>query len=362
MTFGRVVAEAVSAARGQPVASSVTIFIIAAMCLAVLLTSGRTVGAQQAALATLDSTGTRSIIIQADPAAGLRSDVLERLGPIEGIAWTGAFGPATDVHNAAVPGGPRVALRKLWTDQPGQLGLPIVTEPAVAWASPEALEILGMPEHAGGVVAASGESYAVMGRLSVPGYLKPFEPLMLAPASVAQDEPVTAVVIIAERPDLVATVAETTVGLLEVGDSSTITVITSTELAAIRGALDGLLGGFGRELTLLILGLTGVLAATVQFALVMMRRKDFGRRRALGASQRLIVTLLVSQVTILSVAGATFGTAAAVIALLILGDPPPGPGYTVSVAILAVVTGAISSAIPAIAASRRDPIVELRVP
>lgn len=94
----------------------------------------------------------------------------------------------------------------------------------------------------------------------------------------------------------------------------------------------------------------------------MLRRNDFGRRRALGASQGLIVGLLLTQVSLLSAAVASIRCAVAAIGLAATGDPLPGPDFFAAVAALAVAVGAIAAAIPAVAAARRDPLTELRVP
>ncbi len=102
--------------------------------------------------------------------------------------------------------------------------------------------------------------------------------------------------------------------------------------------------------------------AILLYGLVMMRRKDFGRRRALGATRSLIVTLLLAQTAILAVIGITIGTAASTIILRISGDPLPGLAFMGALGILTLATAMIAAAIPAIIASRREPIRELRVP
>ena len=100
--------EAIASARSSRVASIVTIVMIAGMCAAVLLTTGRTVGAEQAVISSIDSAGTRSIVIRAEADAGLQADVLNRIANLDGIAWAGAFGPAVDATNALNVDGVRV--------------------------------------------------------------------------------------------------------------------------------------------------------------------------------------------------------------------------------------------------------------
>ena len=62
---GELIREAIATARSQPVASALTVFMVAGMILAVMLTTGRTVGAEQEVLGSIDSAGTRSITIRA---------------------------------------------------------------------------------------------------------------------------------------------------------------------------------------------------------------------------------------------------------------------------------------------------------
>jgi len=359
--------EAVATAWSQPVASIVSMVIVAGMCATVLLTTGRTVGAEQAVLGSIDSAGTRSIIVRADVDAGLTTDVLDRLANVEGIQWAGAFGGAVDVQNAAVPGGPKVPVRLAWSDDLAQLGisdqLPIANKSALA--SSNAMDRLGMPDDAGGVVTSTGADYAVVGSFKVPSYLTFLEPLVIVPQSRSADDapaPVSVLVVIASRPDLVAPITQAVTSVLAVNDPTKVKVSTSANLATLRALIQGQLGSFGRNLVVVIFTLTAALVAAILYGLVMLRRKDFGRRRALGASQALIVALLLVQMAALSVVGAALGSMAAAIGLALGGDPLPNLGFFVAVDVLAVAVGVVAALLPAVAAARRDPLKELRVP
>ncbi|GGR30650.1 ABC transporter permease [Agromyces mediolanus] len=92
------------------------------------------------------------------------------------------------------------------------------------------------------------------------------------------------------------------------------------------------------------------------------RRHGRGRRRALGASRRLIVRLLLIQTLILALTGALIGTTVSVLVLELGSDPLPPPAYLFSVGVLSVAVAVLASVIPAIVASRREPVAELRVP
>jgi putative ABC transport system permease protein len=357
--------EAMASARSQPVASVVSIIMVAGMCATVLLTTGRTVGAEQAVLGSIDSAGTCAVVVRAEVGSGLNTAVLERLAHVDGIEWAGAFGAAHDVQNAAFDGGTRVPVRLAYGGDIMQLAGNLPVENTSALASGLALEQLGMPDQVGGVTSITGDDYAITGRIDVPDYLRFLEPLVVVPQTEAADAtpaPVSVLVVIAARPDLVAPVSQAVQSVLAVDDVTKVKLSTSESLAQLRALVQGQLGSFGRNLVIVIFALTALLVAAILYGLVMLRRKDFGRRRALGASQSLIVAILLTQMAVLSVIGAILGSAGAAIGLIATGDPLPSWDFFTAVGILATVTGLVAALAPALAAARRDPLKELRVP
>jgi putative ABC transport system permease protein len=337
------------------------------MCAAVLLTTGRTVGAEQDVLSSIDSAGTRSIVVRAEPGAGLDTTVLDRLANIDGIEWAGAFGSALDVQNLAFPGGNRVPVREAYSSSINVFGsaLSTHTTEARAFASARALEELGMVGAAGAVSTVTDQiEYPITGKLVVPSFLEFLEPVVIVPRSVEENpaSSVSVLVVIAEKPDLVGSLSVTVQSLLAVEDVSKVKLQTSQNLATLRALIEGQLGTFGRDLIVVIFGITAVLVAAILYGLVMLRRKDFGRRRALGATRGLIIGLLLTQMLLLSVIGAVIGCVISALVLLTSGDPQPPFLFYLAVAILATATGLVSASVPAVAASRRDPLRELRVP
>lgn len=360
-----VAVEALSTARSQPVTSVVTVLMVAGMVATVLLTTGRTVGAEQAVIATIDEAGTRSIIVRTDSDAGLTAEVLDRLQGVDGIEWAAAFGAARDVTNAVVADGTRVPSRLMWTDDTSPFGIPNTQalEDGTAWASRLALQRLGLIDPVGGVTSDLGVSYSIGGEALVPENLRFLEPVVVIPqTSTSRTSEVAVLVVVAETPDLVVPVSDLVQSVLGVTDPTKVKITTSEALANLRAIVEGQLGSFGRSLVIVIFALTAVLVAAILYGLVMLRRKDFGRRRALGASQRLIVGLLLAQTAALSIVGAVLGSLGAAIGLGVSHDPLPELEYFVAVAFLAVLVGTVAALVPAIAASRRDPLTELRVP
>jgi len=363
--FGALLREGLAVARSQPVASAVTLVIVSVMCVTILLTSGKTIGSEQAVLGTIDSAGSRTILVRASPASGLTTDVLERLKDIEGIEWTAAFGPAVDGVNASIDGGRKVPVRAAWIPDPSRLSIPPKADAdGTAWASAQALAELGLYDKVGSVSLDSGAQHLVAGEATVPSYLAFMEPLVLVPQveTVPNDDRVSVLVVLAKTPDLVVTVRDTVVSLLGVEDVQEVSVSTSASLANLRELIQSQLGVYARGLIAAIFGLTALLVGCILYALVLLRRKDFGRRRALGATRRLIVALVLVQTSATATLGALLGTAVGVIILVMSGDPLPTAGFTASVTFMAVLVSTAAALVPAVIASRRDPLTELRVP
>lgn len=358
-----VVMEATRSARSQPVASLITVAIVMGMILAVLLTTGRAVGAEQRVLKSIDSLGSRSITILADPAAGITTDLLARVRNIAGIEWIGAFASPVDARNAMVPDGVPVASRVVYTNDNTLLGLPRTeTLPGQdAWGSHAALQRLGFLDGSGAISLTTGDTYGVAGELKTPEFLKDLEPLILLPRVAGAPVPVNMVVVIARNPALVAPVNRAVQSVLAAEDPTKIRTQNGEALVELRGAIATQLGSFSRALVLVLVGVSGSLVMVLLFGLVMMRRKDFGRRRALGATRTFVVSLLLIQTTLLTCLGVAVGIIVATIALLASGDPLPDTPFTVALAVLTLVVALLAALLPAIYASNRQPLQELRV-
>ena len=150
--------------------------------------------------------------------------------------------------------------------------------------------------------------------------------------------------------------------LVNLDDPSKFTISASQQLAEVRSAVRGQLSEFGRNLALGITSITSVLTCSVMILSVMQRRRDFGRRRALGATRSLIAALIVAQTGGLSAIGAIAGIGVASTVLMTTDAPTPPLDYLAAVAVLAIQVSLVAAIVPAILASRRDPIRELRVP
>jgi putative ABC transport system permease protein len=116
----------------------------------------------------------------------------------------------------------------------------------------------------------------------------------------------------------------------------------------------------GLALLLAMVGLFGVLAYSVQ-----QRGRDFGVRRALGATSSDVLRLVVGNAVRLMAAGAVTGlilsaALSRLIATMLFGVQPLDPWTFVLVTIVVALTAAESAAGPAWRATRIDPVVALR--
>lgn len=355
--------EAAASARSQPVASMLTILVIASMILTVLMTAGRTVAAEQEVLASIDDVGTRTIQVYAQDAAGLSSEVLNRIANIDGIEWSAAFSSAVDASNTLIQDGTLVPARYIYSDHLDRLGISDIPElGATAYASKKSLDQLGLVDTGGAITLTTGVTAAIGGQIAVPDYLSMFEPIVFIPASRDKTGMINVILVIAETPDLVAPLADAVLSVLAVDDPTKISVETSESLAQLRALIQSQLSGSSRSLILALLAVMALLVAIILYGLVMMRRKDFGRRRALGATRSHIILLLVSQTTLLAAAGIGLGILVATVVSFLLHDSLPGAAFTLSLGILAFIASVVAALLPAIVASRREPIRELRVP
>lgn len=354
--------EAWASARANRTSSILILIVVAGMVMAVVLTSGRTIAAEQAVLRSIDDAGTRTITVRAEGEAGLTTSFLERMAGVEGISWIGAFSPIMDGRNAALPSAPGVPVRRIYTADAPAVGLPLHPVAQTAYASPVALDRLGLPYGFGAIALTTGETIGAAPSGMPTSVLAEFEPLALIPETPMGEEPVGLVVIIAERPTLVGPLTDVVGPLLAVEDPSKVRVSTSRELAELRAVVEGQLGSFSRGLVLVLVGASALIIAALLAALVLMRRKDFGRRRALGATRSFIVVLLLLQTGLVTALGIAVGTVAAHVVLLRGGDPLPQWEFTAALSALTLGSAALATLAPAVLASCREPVNELRTP
>lgn len=291
--------------------------------------------------------------------------VLGRLNNIAGVAWIGAFGEAADTSNLHSPDGNRVATRSVYTSDLAQLGIQLPSKKFgdEVYLSELAMKHLGLLEGAGAVVDDAGRAYSVKGKLQTPGFLQELEPLALVPqAEITAEQEIAMLIVVADTPSLVASIGETVTSVLDVQDMSQVYVETSAAYAELREIIEGQLATAGRTMVVFITLLSATLVSLLLFGLVMLRRKDYGRRRALGAAQGLIIKLVTLQTLLPALGGAICGTLISLTLLIVWQDPLPDMMFCLAVIVLALCTAFVAAIVPALYAANRQPLQELRVP
>lgn len=362
--FGGLLAEALRMAATQPVGTIVTTVIVGAACGIIVSTTGQTVAIEREVLEQIDDAGTRTIVVEdTEGRANLQPDAVGRIGALSGVDWAIGFGVTTDVRLIGLEGAPAVPIR----GYVGELPALVTTtswdaRPGTALAGLHALQALGFETAAGPVerVADNGPQLAVVGLLQADAPLKFLDRALLTVAD--PEEPVVRVILLAEVAEQVPRLSEALGAVLDSADPGSVSVRSSDTLIQVRAAVRGELGTFGRNLVSIVLGAGLVLTALNVIGSVTTRRRDFGRRRALGASRIDIVILVTAQTLITAVVGAAAGLAIGTAVVRQILGVMPELEFVLAVAILAAIATTLAALPPALFAAFRDPVRILRVP
>lgn len=357
--------EVAASARSQRVSSIMTLLFVLGSTSMVLITAGRAAGAEAAVLADIDAVGTRTLTVRVSRQddefnARLVGRLVQHDDVIEEIT---AFGPLTDV-TAVGSGGTPVAMRTVHGSLAGSPLSPLarVAGTPQALASSRAITTLGLLAGRGSVQDGHGIETLVTGRVVLPEHLTWMEPVVLIPGGSETDEPLSLITVVAGQPEDLPLVTELVASELTGVQPESITLETSERLAELRGVIDGQLTRQGRSLLLGILVASAFATFVNVLSVALMRRRDFGRRRALGATRTMIVALLTAQIAVISSVGAVAGVAVGMTVVIATGDPMPTPTYLAAVAAAFITTATASAILPAVWAANRDPLAELRVP
>lgn len=357
-----------ASALAQRLTSLVVALIMAVATASVIATAGYAAGRQQQILSTVDDMGTRTLSIHtAHVDSPLTAGLARSIAAYDLVDHVAAFSDAFDVSAYDASGATRVSARRVygaWADERlSGLDERIPAQIDRAIASPGVLDLLGLPA-SGGTVRAVGDGpeYQVVAEEPLPEFLRDLEPVLLIPTSETPTTPVASILVVADSSADLPFVERLVLDHLSGIPSSEYTVASSQQYAALRTALDGSLTASNRVLILATLAIAALLVMIVVWVTVLMRRRDFGRRRALGATRSIIVALTVGQVALVSVLGALVGTGAGLFLLALRSAPLPGASFVLASAIALVLVSGSLAVLPALWASSRDPLHELRVP
>jgi len=331
------------------------------MCASTLLTVGRTASAQAGILARLEQAGSRELIVTDRTGGLLDASVVAVVAGLDSLERAVGLTAARDVRTGTLPlGGTLVPAWEVVGDISAVATLLVgrYPQPGEALASQSAMTVLGHDGPTGYVVSGDNE-YAIVGLFVA---REPFTNLndgiiIAAPAGTTA----LSLHVIARRADVVAVTQQLTLSIVAAPRVDDIAVQSAVALATLQGSITGDLGLFGRQLLLLVMGGGMVLTLVVVLADVLLRRADLGRRRALGATHRVIVALVVLRTLIAAVAGAGIGTTVAILVLRQSQVTTPTT-FVMGTVTLTLVAALVAAVGPAVLAAARDPVGVLRTP
>jgi putative ABC transport system permease protein len=356
--------EAARSAGAQRVASVLIALLCAVICAVTMLTVGGTAAAEAQVLGRLDAAGSRLLIVTDKRGAGLVNNAaLDMLHGLNTVERAVGVDTPFDVTNVAIGDGgtPTPAwslvgpLREAMTLTAGRW-----PQPGEALVSNAAHDTLGLTNVVGAVIDREGREYPVVGGFKA---LTPFE-FLDAGAVIAHDRDsasVTSLHVVVVSAAAARATEQLVISVLGPADLAGLTVQSPTALADLHRAVSGDLGGYSRGLLLVTLGTGAVLIAIVVLAEVLLRRRDLGRRRAVGASRSALIMVVVFRATIASAPGVLLGLAIGSVVASNWGQLPPLT-FTVGTGTLTLISAAMSAVPPALLAAWRDPVTVLRTP
>lgn len=359
----RAIPEACRNALAHPGSTVVLTLVSAAMIITTLLTAGRSAAAERDVLASVEAAKPRLITLTiTEPSPGIESEGLERLDRMAGIDWILALGPARDTRSAATGIRANVAARDLLTELPEEVTIthgrfPEAGEAILGPAPQQRLQLL-LPA---GAIDDGSTTVAIVGAFTSTGAIDDLERLILTQPTTSADTHSTLVYVLAEHATDVPAVIDQIRALAGV-EPDLLTIDTSPELIELQQVLTGQLGALARQMALgaMLIGLT-LVALTMTLALST-RRRDYGRRRALGATRSALLALTILEAGIAVTAGTLIGIVTGTAAAIALTDTTPPATFIAAAAVLTLLTGTTAAIPPAWLAAIRDPMRILRVP
>lgn len=259
--------------------------------------------------------------------------------------------------------GSRVAIRPVYPALP-----PAVTRsggraprPNEAIASASAAAQLGLVE---GVGSVTGSQFTgpVVGTFTAAEPLAHLNDSLLVVHAATDDMPLRSVHVVARSVHDVEPLERILPTMLHVSQPLELRVDSPAVLSDLQQVVQGVLGRRARQLMLILLGCGLILTALAAYAATATRRRDFGRRRALGASRSAILGLVLLSTGMVAGPGALLGAFAGSLIVAVTGQSLPPLSFAFGVAILSLLAALAAAVPPAIAAGLRDPVRILRVP
>lgn len=360
-------ADSVAGALAQPLATLTIALVVLVVCASVVVTTGQAAVAEQQVVARIDGSGARLLTVVDESGSGrIVAAGLPAVEAVDAVEWVLGLGVVTDVRNADYVTDERaVASRPVYGRLPTELAIvagraPEVGEAVVGRAAAAALHLA---DGVGTVVAADGSStIPVVGVVAGTGPLSRLDETVLVASEDSSDAVVRTVYLMARDAADVSTLGAALPDALPAADPAALAVDAPEGTVALQAVVSGDLGASARRTMLLVLGVGLVVVVVTTYGSTSSRRRELGRRRALGATRSALVVTVLTQVTVAGVAGALLGVVSGLVVVHRLSGELPPADFVGGVAGLAVLVAVVGGIVPGVLAARRDPLKILRVP
>lgn len=348
--------ESARVAMATRVVSGLVALLASAVPLAVSVVAGMSVEGQAAILGAVDSAGARIITVtSAGQAPVLPASAVDRVASLSGVTWVLGLGPVEDVRSGLGVG-------------PAPLRAIRAVRAPVAFGTDRIGGSVFVSKTSAGRLGLAGAYGAVFpGALPVAGWFRSGESLealdafVLAPSTDDTLRLERIVVLVDDAGWVDRTIASIR-RLIGANAAANATIAGSYALLAARTAVTDEVVRRDRQLVLLLLAAAMVLACLVVSAGTIGSRRDFGRRRALGASRGQLALLVMAATLWPALLGAAVGVLAGWAYIGSQLGHLADPQFPVAVGVLAVLGVTAISGLPAVHAATRDPLRVLRVP
>ena len=357
------VREAVQSARAHRGTTIVLALVAMAMVAVTFFTAGRAAAAEAEIASQVDAAGPRLVTATVlEPSPGLLSDAVARIAAIPEAEWVLALGEARDVRSTAAGERVNVAARALLTPLPGLVTIepgrtPRRGEAIIGTKTQQRLQLI---EPSGSLLDGS-VARPVVGRFSAEGVVGDLERLVLVAPLPGEIARATLVYVLASDASAVPSIEKQIKAPAGVPDEP-IAIETAPELIELGVAVSGTIGALGRQLAIGAIAVGMVLAALTMTLALNNRRRDFGRRRALGSSRTALLGLTLLEAGIPILLGTVVGAGLSAFGVLLLVGSVPPIEFVLAASALVMIAGVAAAVPPAAIASAQDPLRILRVP
>lgn len=364
MRLGSLLREAWATTWASKVSSLLILVVVAAMCLASIVTVGRSAAAAAEVAARMEKAGARRLsVIDTRDGGFVNARTLDVVAGLNTVESANALGLPFDAVNGVIgQGGVKVPVWPVLGDvaQVGDLVRGRTPQPGEAWVSVSVLRSLGLAEPVGYLTSSDGlRQYPIVGSFTA---RSPFEDTAAgAIVSAPSGTPGRELRVVISDVTFARASVSSILSILAPPDPQGVQIESPTAIAQTAQDLNAQMSGFGRTLLLLILGAGGFFVAAVVLADVLIRRRDLGRRRTLGITRTDLIGLVAARALLAAVLGALLGCVAGALVNQFTGSPTP-VDFVTGVGILACLAAGFATLPPAVYAARLDPVRVMRTP